>query len=425
MKIAIIGSGIAGLTSAYLLHSDHDIHVFEKNDYVGGHTHTVDVELHGKSYAVDTGFIVFNDRTYPKFRALMREIGVTWQDTEMSFSVRDPDTGLEYNGHNLNTLFAQRKNLFSRRFHRLIGGILKFNKAAKAAYDSGENLDQVTLGDFLKQQNISPLVSEFYLLPMVAAIWSASLQEAEAFPLGFFLRFFQNHGLLNVADRPQWATIDGGSSAYIGPLTQGFAERIHTQSKITAVHRRSQAEGAILIEFADGPSQVFDEVIFACHSDEALALLADATPVEQAVLGAIPYQMNEVVLHTDVRLLPRNKRAWASWNYLLHNDDKARTRPSSVSYNMNILQRIEAPEMFCVTLNNTAAIQPDKILRTFRYAHPVYSVESMQARSQRAKICGLHHTHFTGAYWYNGFHEDGVRSAVDVANRLGANWHAG
>lgn len=423
MKIAIIGSGIAGLTSAYLLHKNHDVTVFEKNDYVGGHTHTVGVEVHGQSYDVDTGFIVFNDRTYPKFRALMREIGVSWQDTEMSFSVRDPDTGLEYNGHNLNTLFAQRKNLFSPRFHRLIQGILKFNKAAKKAHQSGANLDELTLGEFLREQHISPLVSDFYLLPMVAAIWSASLQEAEAFPLGFFLRFFENHGLLNVADRPQWATIDGGSSAYIKPLTQGFAERIHTQTKIKAVHRREHAEGAILIEFEDGPSQAFDEVIFACHSDEALALLAKPTASEKAVLGAIPYQMNDVVLHTDVRLLPRNKRAWASWNYLLHNDDAARTRPSSVSYNMNILQRIEAPEVFCVTLNNTAAIQPDKILRRFEYAHPVYSVESMRARAQRGDICGQNHTHFTGAYWYNGFHEDGVRSAVDVANRLGADWH--
>ncbi|WP_417664702.1 NAD(P)/FAD-dependent oxidoreductase [Pseudidiomarina donghaiensis] len=423
MKIAIIGSGIAGLTSAYLLHKNHDVTVFEKNDYVGGHTHTVAVEVHGQTYNVDTGFIVFNDRTYPKFRALMREIGVTWQDTEMSFSVRDPDTGLEYNGHNLNTLFAQRKNLFSPRFHRLIRGILKFNKAAKKAHQSGANLDEVTLGEFLREQQISSLVSDFYLLPMVAAIWSASLQEAEAFPLGFFLRFFENHGLLNVADRPQWATIDGGSSAYIKPLTQGFAERIHTQTKIKAVHRREHAEGNILIEFEDGPSQAFDEVIFACHSDEALALLAKPTAAEKAVLGAIPYQMNDVVLHTDVRLLPRNKRAWASWNYLLHNDDAARTRPSSVSYNMNILQRLDASEVFCVTLNNTTAIQPDKILRSFKYAHPVYSLESMRARAQREEICGLNHTHFCGAYWYNGFHEDGVRSAVDVANRLGADWY--
>jgi predicted NAD/FAD-binding protein len=424
MKIAIIGSGIAGLTSAYLLHKQHDVQVFEKNDYIGGHTHTVPVNVHGEEYTVDTGFIVFNDRTYPNFRALMRELNVAWQDTEMSFSVRDPETGLEYNGHNLNTLFAQRKNLFSPKFYRLINGILRFNNAAKAAYENGENLDELTLGEFLQQQDISNEVSELYLLPMVAAIWSASLEEAEAFPLGFFLRFFSNHGLLNVSDRPQWHTIIGGSSAYIKPLTAGFADRITLNANIVAVHRElPERDSAITLEFADGTLQDFEEVVFACHSDEALALLAQPTPSEQQVLGNIPYQMNEVVLHTDIRLLPRNKRAWASWNYLLHNDDDARTRPSSVSYNMNILQRIEAPEVFCVTLNNTSAIHPEKILGTYHYAHPVYSVASMQARAQRDRICGHHHCHFTGAYWYNGFHEDGVRSAVDVARRLGIDWN--
>ncbi|MDT7525046.1 FAD-dependent oxidoreductase [Pseudidiomarina sp. GXY010] len=425
MKIAIIGSGIAGMTSAYLLQQQHEITLFEKNSYIGGHTRTVTVEVQGKEYAIDTGFIVFNDRTYPLFRKLMREIGVSWQDTEMSFSVRDPESGLEYNGHNLNTLFAQRKNLVSPSFWRLIRGILKFNKAAKEAYNSGADLDQLTLGEFLRQQHIHPSVSEFYLLPMVAAIWSASLQEAEAFPLGFFLRFFNNHGLLNVADRPQWATIDGGSSAYVAPLTASYRERIELNANIVAVHRQlPERQAAVTLEFADGELRDFDEVVFACHSDEALALLAQPSAAEQQVLGAIPYQMNEVVLHTDVRLLPREQRAWASWNYLLHSDDQARTRPSSVSYNMNILQRIQAPEVFCVTLNNTAAIHPEKILGTYHYAHPVYSVESMQARAQRALICGQQHTHYCGAYWYNGFHEDGVRSAVDVAKRLGVEFVA-
>jgi len=425
MKIAIIGSGIAGMTSAYLLQQQHEITLFEKNSYIGGHTRTVTVEVQGKEYAIDTGFIVFNDRTYPLFRKLMREIGVSWQDTEMSFSVRDSESGLEYNGHNLNTLFAQRKNLVSPSFWRLIRGILKFNKAAKEAYNSGADLDQLTLGEFLRQQHIHPSVSEFYLLPMVAAIWSASLQEAEAFPLGFFLRFFNNHGLLNVADRPQWATIDGGSSAYVTPLTASYRERIELNANIVAVHRQlPERQAAVTLEFADGELRDFDEVVFACHSDEALALLAQPSAAEQQVLGAIPYQMNEVVLHTDVRLLPREQRAWASWNYLLHSDDQARTRPSSVSYNMNILQRIQAPEVFCVTLNNTAAIHPEKILGTYHYAHPVYSVESMQARAQRELICGQQHTHYCGAYWYNGFHEDGVRSAVDVAKRLGVEFVA-
>ncbi|RUO79253.1 NAD(P)/FAD-dependent oxidoreductase [Pseudidiomarina taiwanensis] len=422
MKIAVIGSGISGLTSAYLLHRDHEVTVFEKNDYIGGHTHTIPLEKDGVQYNVDTGFIVFNDRTYPYFRAMMREIGVQWRDTEMSFSVRDPRSGLEYNGHNFNTLFAQRKNFFKPSFYRLLGGIVKFNKAAKAANKPGANLDHVTLGEFLRQVNVSDDVAEFYLLPMVAAIWSASLTETEKFPLGFFLRFFENHGLLNVTDRPQWHTIIGGSSAYIEPLTRGFADKIQLQTKISRIQRQADEQQPVLIEFEDRAPERFDAVIFACHSDEALALLADPSADETQVLGAIPYQMNDVVLHTDASLLPRNERAWASWNYLLHHGADAKTRPSSVTYNMNILQGIQGPHTFCVTLNNTDAIAEQEIIGRYAYAHPVYSVESMQARAQRGEINGVNHTYFTGAYWYNGFHEDGVRSAVDVARMLGSDW---
>lgn len=425
MKIAVIGSGIAGMTCAHLLSEEHHVELFESNDYIGGHTHTVNVEVQGKSYAVDTGFIVFNDRTYPNFRALMRKIGVTWRDTEMSFSVRDPRSGLEYNGHSLNTLFAQRKNIFKPSFYRLLNGILKFNKQAKAAHHERAIGNEKTLGEFLEAQELPQEVADYYLLPMVAAIWSASIEDAADFPLDFFLRFFENHGLLNVADRPQWATINGGSSAYIEPLIGHLSSAIHLNARIKAVHRAlAGREGAVTLEFADGNLRDFDEVILACHSDQALGLLAEPTQQEQEVLGAIPYQDNGVVLHTDIRLLPREKRAWASWNYLLHHGEDARTRPSSVTYNMNILQGIEAPETFCVTLNNTAAIQPDRILRRFTYAHPVYSVDSMRARARREEICGQRHTHFCGAYWYNGFHEDGVRSALDVTQRLGVAWDA-
>ncbi|CAB0150101.1 15-cis-phytoene desaturase [Pseudidiomarina piscicola] len=427
MKIAVIGSGIAGMTCAHFLSEAHDVQLYEKNDYIGGHTHTVDVEVQGKSYAVDTGFIVFNDRTYPNFRALMRKIGVDWRDTEMSFSVRDPVSGLEYNGHSLNTLFAQRKNLFSPSFYRLVKGILAFNKQAKRAHQQLDSEVEQTLGEFLQQQQLPQPVADYYLLPMVAAIWSASIDDAADFPLDFFLRFFENHGLLNVADRPQWATINGGSSAYIEPLIGSLIEagRVHTNAAIVAVHRHVEGrQHAVSLEFASGEWIDFDEVIFATHSDQALELLAQPTAQETEVLAAIPYQSNDVVLHTDIRLLPREPRAWASWNYLLHGTDDARQRPSSVTYNMNILQGIEAPETFCVTLNNTDAIQPDKILRRFTYDHPVYSLQSMQARSQRSAICGQQHTHFCGAYWYNGFHEDGVRSALDVVRRLGVEWHA-
>lgn len=424
MKIAIIGSGIAGMTCAHFLDAEHQVHLYEANDYIGGHTHTVDVEVAGKTYAIDTGFIVLNDRTYPNFRALMQKIGVRWRDTEMSFSVRDPVSGLEYNGHSLNTLFAQRKNVLRPSFYRLLNGIVKFNKQAKEAHATA-NVSEKTLGEFLAEQNLPKAVADYYLLPMVAAIWSASIADAAKFPLALFLRFFENHGLLNIADRPQWATIEGGSSAYIEPLIGHLGDRIHLNSTIRRVHRQhSERQAPITLEFSDGRMEDFDEVIFACHSDQALALLAEPSALEHEILGAIPYQDNDVVLHTDIRLLPRERRAWASWNYLLHSGADAQQRPSSVTYNMNILQGIEASETFCVTLNNTDAIQPERILRKFTYAHPVYSVASMQARERRAEICGVAHSHFCGAYWYNGFHEDGVCSALDVVRRFGVEWHA-
>ncbi|MCK7458442.1 NAD(P)/FAD-dependent oxidoreductase [Idiomarina aminovorans] len=416
MKIAVIGSGIAGLTSAYYLSREHQVSVFEKNDYIGGHTNTSDIKINGNMFAVDTGFIVFNDKTYPRFKRLLSDLKVVWRDTEMSFSVRDPKSGLEFNGHNLNTLFAQRKNLFSVSFYRLLRGILKFNTAAKSALEGDlSELDNVTLNEFLIQHGIPDSVSRYYLLPMVSAIWSASLADAKDFPLGFFLRFFDNHGLLNVSDRPQWHTLIGGSRAYIPMLTEPFKENIKLNSKIVAIKR--QSEQVVLI-FSNGEEAYFDEVILACHSDQALALLSDATEEEKQVLGKIKYCPNDVVLHTDENLLPKNRRAWASWNYLLRKDDTTDAQPSSVTYNMNILQGLQCDKTVCVTLNNTTAIDPEEIIQTFRYDHPQYSVDSLKARAQRELICGKNNTHFVGAYWYNGFHEDGVRSAIDVVNRF-------
>jgi len=415
MKIAVIGSGIAGLTSAYYLSREHRVSVFEKNNYIGGHTCTSDVRINGSMYAVDTGFIVFNDKTYPRFKRLLTELKVVWRDTEMSFSVRDPKSGLEFNGHNLNTLFAQRKNLLSLSFYRLLQGILKFNTAAKNALENDvSESDNITLAEFLTRHDIPESVSEYYLLPMVSAIWSASLADARDFPLGFFLRFFDNHGLLNVNDRPQWHTLIGGSHAYIPMLTEPFRDRIQLNSQIVAVKRQ---QDQVVIVFSNGESDFFDEVIFACHSDQALALLEDSSDEEQRILGEINYCPNEVVLHTDKSLLPRNRRAWASWNYLLRGD-AGEEQPSSVTYNMNILQGLQCDKTVCVTLNNTGAIDPDEIIKKFTYEHPQYSIPSLKARAERNVICGKNSTHFVGAYWYNGFHEDGVRSAIDVVNRL-------
>lgn len=408
MKIAIIGSGISGLTAAYYLHPDHDITLFEANDYIGGHTATVNVTLEGKEYAVDTGFIVYNDRTYPNFIRLMDELGVKRRPTEMSFSVRNDGNGLEYNGHSLLTLFAQKRNLFRPSFYRFIGEIMRFNQLAKEAAKSHSRYS--TLGEFLQKHRFSADFCENYILPMGAAIWSSTMADMRQFPLDFFLRFFLNHGLLDVLNRPQWYVIDGGSSNYIPALTEKFADKIRLNSEVTRVIR-----GQLGVEVVSkGVKERFDDVIFACHSNQALAMLSDATDEERSLLSAIRYQPNDVVLHTDVDLLPRHKSAWAAWNYWLNGSPEEASALPAVTYNMNILQHIRAPHTFCVTLNNSERIDPSKILRRFVYDHPVFSVEAIAAQSKRDVINGRHHTWFCGAYWYNGFHEDGVRSALDV-----------
>jgi predicted NAD/FAD-binding protein len=416
-NIAIIGSGISGLTSAYLLSQKHQVTVFEKNDYIGGHTATVDIDYNKKTYQLDTGFIVFNDRTYPNFLKLLAQIGVEKQPTEMSFSVQNCHTGLEYNGHNLDTLFAQRRNIFRPNFWRLIREIVRFNKVCKQAFVDNDFSQNLTLGGFLKQQGFSDFFAEHYILPMGAAIWSSSLSQMQAFQFQFFVRFFHHHGLLNITDRPQWYVIPNGSRSYIQPLIKRFEQRIKLNSDIENVTRKNNK---VQLYFKGSDANVptikeFDEVVFACHSDQALALLADATEQEQAILSAMPYSLNDVVLHTDISLLPKRKKAWASWNYQLSDD---RERPASVTYNMNILQGLSDAPTFCVTLNQNEQIAKDKILRKFQYAHPVFSLASFAAQQRRAEICGRQHTHFTGAYWYNGFHEDGVRSAVDVGKRF-------
>jgi predicted NAD/FAD-binding protein len=409
---AIIGSGISGLTAAYLLSKKHKVTVFEKNGHIGGHTATVDIEKSGKPFAIDTGFIVFNDKTYPNFLALLADIGIGKQATQMSFAVHNCQTGLEYNGHNLNTLFAQRRNIFNPKFWMLVKDILRFNKSCKRLFEDQDYQEGYSLGEFLGDNNFSEFFAEHYILPMGAAIWSSSLTQMETFELRFFVQFFHNHGLLNIADRPQWYVIPNGSRSYLAPLCQPFKDDILLNAKISGVSRN---ENCAQLQFADGSSQDFDEVILACHSDQALALLNDATENEKKVLSAMPYSTNSVVLHTDKTLLPKRKKAWASWNYQLSSD---RSQAASVTYNMNILQGIQSEDTFCVTLNQKEAINPGSILREFTYHHPIFSSESIKAQKQRSLICGVQHTHFAGAYWHNGFHEDGVRSGVEVAKRF-------
>lgn len=410
-KIAIVGSGISGLTSAWLLSQQHDITLFEANDYLGGHTATVNVDVAGKTLAVDTGFIVFNDRTYPLFQQLLSRIGVGASPTEMSFSVHQAQTGLEYNGHTLGSMFAQRSNLFSPRFYGFLAEIVRFNLLCKKVLKEDKLSDQDTLGDFLDHYGFSAFFTGHYILPMVAAIWSSSLADSRDFPLAFFLRFFNHHGLLNLIDRPQWYVVKGGSRSYIPALTAPLSD-IRLNTPVLGIRRH--LTGVIITTHAG--EEAFDEVVLACHSDQALRLLTDASAKEQEVLAGLEYRDNEVVLHTDTRLLPKEPRAWASWNYWLDGTENALP---AVTYNMNILQGIASPQTLCVTLNRGDAIAADKILRRFNYAHPVYNRAAIAAQGRRLEICGQQRTHFCGAYWYNGFHEDGVKSALDVCSRFG------
>jgi len=419
--LAVIGSGISGLTAAHLLSRKHRVTVFEANDYIGGHTHTVPVSLEQNGqwhhYQVDTGFIVCNNRNYPNFLNLLRQLDVRLHPTEMSFSVNNPAHNIEYNGHNLDTLFAQRRNLFRPMFMRFVLDILRFNKAAKAQAQSAA-ANEITLNQFLQGIKLGPLLRDNYLLPMVAAIWSCSVKQAAEFPLDFFLRFFLNHGLLDIKDRPQWYVLEGGSHSYVEPLTAPFSESLHLNSPVSALTRRESGVEVL----CNGKSELFDQVIVACHSDQALALLDSPTSAEEAVLSGLPYQDNEVTLHWDARLMPTRKKAWASWNFLAAQPDTD-TLPI-VTYSMNILQGIGSihdPKPLLVSLNASHLIDPDKVVQQYRYSHPVYSLESSAAQQRRGEICGTDRIHYCGAYWYNGFHEDGVRSALDVCKRFGIN----
>ncbi|WP_017904340.1 NAD(P)/FAD-dependent oxidoreductase [Pseudomonas asplenii] len=410
MKIALIGSGISGLTCAYLLKRRHSITLFEAADWIGGHTHTVDVTVDGQRHAIDTGFIVFNDWTYPNFIRLLDQLGVSHKPTEMSFSVHDPATRLEYNGNNLNSLFAQRGNLLSPRFWGMLRDILRFNRQALADLEQQRIAADTTLGAYLRNGRYGERFIQHYIVPMGAAIWSMSLADMLGFPLQFFIRFFKNHGLLSVNDRPQWRVIEGGSSSYVAPLTASFRENIRLNCPVTRVERDEQG---VVIHSAAG-SERFDKVVFACHSDQALRLLAEPSAVERQILGALPYADNEVVLHTDTRLLPQRPLAWASWNYRLGGQ-----RQAAVTYNMNILQGIASDTTFCVSLNQSADIDPRKILARYTYAHPQYNLAAIAAQQRWEELHGDRHTYYCGAYWANGFHEDGVNSALRVAEAFG------
>jgi predicted NAD/FAD-binding protein len=413
MRIAVVGAGIAGNGAAWLLSRQHEVVLFEREPRLGGHTHTHRVELRGREYAVDTGFIVHNPRNYPLFTRLLGELGVDSQETTMGFSVQDARTGLEYNATSLDALFCQRRNLLSPRFLRMAREILRFYRESPALL-AGEGPGP-TLGDYLREQRYSPLFVEAHLVPMACALWSSPSAEIMRFPARHLVRFMANHQMLDAGTRPCWRVLRGGSSRYLEAMQRDWRVQVRRGAAVTRVSREEQG---VSVASADGVER-FDQVLLACHSDEALALLANPTPAEREVLGAMRYQRNDTVLHTDPRLLPRSRKAWAAWNAYLPAEPGAHC---TVSYCMNLLQSLDAPEPLVVSLNRTQDIDPGRILARMAYAHPLQDHASVAALARRAEVNGVDRIWYAGAYWGYGFHEDGLRSGVDVARALGVDW---
>lgn len=414
MRIAIVGTGVSGLVAAHKLRRAHELTLFEAGAHVGGHVHTHALEVAGRKLQVDTGFIVFNRKTYPTFCTLLDELGVRAQDSDMGFSVRCERTGVEWNGRNLDTLFAQRLNLLRPSFLAMVRDILRFNQEALELLDDREG--RWTLGEWLAHKRYSKSFIQNYAVPMGAAIWSAGESDMHAFPARFFVDFFHNHGMLRVDGRPQWLTVQGGSRSYVEALIAPLKGRIRTR---TPVQRIQRFEERVELTLPGGEVQSFDQVVIATHSDQALRLLADPSPQERQILGAIRYQENEAALHTDASLLPRRRKCWASWNYhLVKPEEPIQPGPVAVTYWMNKLQALDCPEQICVTLNRTHAVDPRKLLKRITYHHPQFTRESIAAQSRRDEISGVRRTWYCGAYWSYGFHEDGAKSGAAVGERL-------
>ncbi|MDQ2963636.1 MAG: FAD-dependent oxidoreductase [Pseudomonadota bacterium] len=392
------------------MHRAHGITVYEAASHIGGHTHTHSVEQAGRRYEVDTGFIVFNDRTYPNFIALLGELGVAAQEISMSFSVCNEASGLEYNGTTLNTLFAQRRNLLRPSFLGMIRDILRFNREAPALLT--EVGGELPLGELLARGRYGRAFIEHYIVPMGAAIWSTDPDSMMAFPARFFVRFLHNHGMLSVNDRPVWRTIRGGSARYVEKLTAPFRGRIRLDTPVEWIRR---LPASVIVKARGQAPLRYDAAFLACHSDQALALLADPSGAEREVLGAIPYQRNEAVLHTDLRLLPKTRLAWAAWNYHVLPGHRG---PVALTYNMNILQRLDAPTPFLVTINRSEAIDPARVIKRIAYHHPLYTPASVTAQTRQRELNGSLGTYYCGAWWRNGFHEDGVVSALQALSHF-------
>jgi predicted NAD/FAD-binding protein len=410
VRIAIIGAGVSGLTAAHYLDRAHDVTLFESEERLGGHAHTVDVEEGGRSVAVDTGFLVFNPNTYPNFIALLAELGVPSGPSNMSFSVRSDARNFEYSGRDLSALYAQRRHLVSPRFHRMVWDILRFYREAPALLEAG---DEVSLADWLEARGYSRAFRDDHLTPMIRAVWSAEAGVAERFPARFLARFFHNHGFLSAKQQAPWLTIPGGSRTYVQAIARGLRGTVRTGAP---VERLARTASGVLVRARGGRDEAFDHAVVACHADQALGMLADASDVEREVLGAFPYQPNEAVLHTDQRMMPRDRRVWSSWN--AHLDDPA-VNGACITYWLNSLQPLPTSTPYFVTLNRTAAIDPAKIIRKFSYAHPLFTVEGVRRQAEHEALVDRRHTSFCGAYLRNGFHEDGVVTALRVCERLG------
>ena len=412
MKIAIVGGGVAGLVCAHLLARRHRVTLYESEPRVGGHVHTVAVEEEGRSLAVDTGFIVYNERTYPLFTRLLESLGVASRATRMSFSVRCEKSGVEYNGGSLAGLLARPANLMDPGFRRMLREVPRFWRDARALLERPD--PKLELGDFLAAADYAEDFLRLHLRPMLGAIWSIPEGRVERMPAWALIRFLDNHGLLQLRDRPVWRVVEGGSARYVERLLAGFRGRLHTGLAVRGVWRHA---GGVELEDAAGRRSPFDQVVLATPAPTALTLLRDPSPAERSVLGAFRTWQNEVVLHTDTRLLPRHPRARAAWNAHRRVDDG--DEGMAVTYWMNLLQGFEARRDYCVTLNRRDAIRPEHILRVLHYDHPLFDARALQAQSLRSHICGVRRTHFAGGWWGYGFHEDGVRSALEVAQRLG------
>lgn len=418
MKVAVIGAGVSGLVASHLISRAHDVTVFEAGDYAGGHTNTIRVDSADETHFLDTGFIVYNNRNYPNFERLLDQLGVETQPSSMSFSVADEHGDFEYNSRTPNGLYAKRSHMVTPWFQRMIGDVVRFGREGRALLDqnghhNGRPHREPSLREWLDYGGFSQPFVEKLIVPQAAAVWSADPEQMWEFPARFLVEFFDNHGMFELRGRPQWRTVKGGSHRYVEKLTEGLGERVRLSAPVNQVTRDTEG---VEVKPAGAEAERFDEVVFATHADQALAILGDATTPEREILGEMPFKANQAVLHTDRSLLPRRRRAWASWNYHLLPETDGK---STVTYHMNRLQNLRSEQQFCVTLNRSEAVDPAAEIRTVDYSHPVFTIAGMEARKRHAEINAANHTHYCGAYWGSGFHEDGVVSALRVAERFG------